>query len=166
MFLERYMYFFFFKQKTAYEMRISDWSSDVCSSDLCRLGRQAPAEERAKAGEEGGRAPAAEKRRDQAQLQGPARFRPDPPAHRGDGGRHRPRRGSSGRPQSLQPRSGEVRRPHHGHRKGPRRKGRGGGTLAGTGGKGRGAGRLEGLAPIPSSEIGRASGRERVCQYG
>src|SRR3546814_5023887 len=41
-------YFFFFKQKTAYEMRISDWSSDVCSSDLnfafrfgpaCRYGR-------------------------------------------------------------------------------------------------------------------------------
>src|SRR3546814_2723243 len=28
--------FFFFKQKTAYEMRISDWSSDVCSSDLRR----------------------------------------------------------------------------------------------------------------------------------
>src|SRR3546814_20129361 len=27
---------FFFKQKTAYEMRISDWSSDVCSSDLIR----------------------------------------------------------------------------------------------------------------------------------
>src|SRR3546814_3934678 len=42
------MFFFFFKQKTAYEMRISDWSSDVCSSDLsirpmissaARLGR-------------------------------------------------------------------------------------------------------------------------------
>src|SRR3546814_1260370 len=32
--------FFFFKQKTAYEMRISDWSSDVCSSDLrLRSGR-------------------------------------------------------------------------------------------------------------------------------
>src|SRR3546814_10906998 len=38
--------FFFFKQKTAYELRISDWSSDVCSSDLsahccrgCRAGR-------------------------------------------------------------------------------------------------------------------------------
>src|SRR3546814_18857380 len=31
------MYFFFFKQKTAYEMRISDWSSDVCSSDLNAL---------------------------------------------------------------------------------------------------------------------------------
>src|SRR3546814_3507526 len=29
--------FFFFKQKTAYEMRISDWSSDVCSSDLAVL---------------------------------------------------------------------------------------------------------------------------------
>src|SRR3546814_14167563 len=33
--------FFFFKQKTAYEMRISDWSSDVCSSDLSqRQGHQ------------------------------------------------------------------------------------------------------------------------------
>src|SRR3546814_3501472 len=30
--------FFFFKQKTAYEMRISDWSSDVCSSDLTSTG--------------------------------------------------------------------------------------------------------------------------------
>src|SRR3546814_2426337 len=35
--------FFFFKQKTAYEMRISDWSSDVCSSDLrARCGQPAP----------------------------------------------------------------------------------------------------------------------------
>src|SRR3546814_5860481 len=32
---------FFFKQKTAYEMRISDWSSDVCSSDLAKLLRDA-----------------------------------------------------------------------------------------------------------------------------
>src|SRR3546814_19897982 len=32
-----YCVFFFFKQKTAYEMRISDWSSDVCSSDLRRF---------------------------------------------------------------------------------------------------------------------------------
>src|SRR3546814_6809765 len=31
-------FFFFFKQKTAYEMRISDWSSDVCSSDLGKRG--------------------------------------------------------------------------------------------------------------------------------
>src|SRR3546814_1574543 len=34
--------FFFFKQKTAYEMRISDWSSDVCSSDLQRGIRVSP----------------------------------------------------------------------------------------------------------------------------
>src|SRR3546814_3617518 len=33
------IFFFFFKQKTAYEMRISDWSSDVCSSDLVRRDR-------------------------------------------------------------------------------------------------------------------------------
>src|SRR3546814_1236287 len=33
-------FFFFFKQKTAYEMRISDWSSDVCSSDLVEEGEQ------------------------------------------------------------------------------------------------------------------------------
>src|SRR3546814_8993055 len=39
-------FFFFFKQKTAYEMRISDWSSDVCSSDLRRL---APVGERSSA---------------------------------------------------------------------------------------------------------------------
>src|SRR3546814_2613966 len=32
--LSRFLVLFFFKQKTAYEMRISDWSSDVCSSDL------------------------------------------------------------------------------------------------------------------------------------
>src|SRR3546814_8232509 len=33
-------FIFFFKQKTAYEMRISDWSSDVCSSDLDHGARQ------------------------------------------------------------------------------------------------------------------------------
>src|SRR3546814_4925537 len=33
--------FFFFKQKTAYEMRISDWSSDVCSSDLFVVAERA-----------------------------------------------------------------------------------------------------------------------------
>src|SRR3546814_11677751 len=46
--------FFFFKQKTAYEIRISDWSSDVCSSDLKRSGGAAddlaPALERLEAG--------------------------------------------------------------------------------------------------------------------
>src|SRR3546814_5734042 len=38
------LYFFFFKQKTAYEMRISDWGSDVCSSDLAH--RQAALRQR------------------------------------------------------------------------------------------------------------------------
>src|SRR3546814_3745321 len=33
-----FLVFFFFKQKPAYEMRISDWSSDVCSSDLLVVG--------------------------------------------------------------------------------------------------------------------------------
>src|SRR3546814_4687086 len=33
--LLRVLYLFFFKQKTAYEMRISDWSSDVCSAERC-----------------------------------------------------------------------------------------------------------------------------------
>src|SRR3546814_6889369 len=39
-FFSRFRCFFFFKQKTAYEMRISDWSSDVCSSDLGLGGQQ------------------------------------------------------------------------------------------------------------------------------
>src|SRR3546814_6196591 len=41
----RGVFVFFFKQKTAYEMRISDWSSDVCSSDL-RTGAGVPAGQR------------------------------------------------------------------------------------------------------------------------
>src|SRR3546814_8356336 len=41
------LWFFFFKQKTAYEVRISDWSSDVCSSDLDAGGEVA---DRARAG--------------------------------------------------------------------------------------------------------------------
>src|SRR3546814_4407296 len=53
---DRYMIVFvvfFFKQKTAYEMRISDWSSDVCSSDLLELGvgQQDPALGRVVGGE-------------------------------------------------------------------------------------------------------------------
>src|SRR3546814_10056689 len=45
--------FFFFKQKTAYEMRISDWSSDVCSSDLFERARDLDFRVVAHAGEEG-----------------------------------------------------------------------------------------------------------------
>src|SRR3546814_5946138 len=40
--------FFFFKQKTAYEMRISDWSSDVCSSDLRAIDRRYESQRRSK----------------------------------------------------------------------------------------------------------------------
>src|SRR3546814_8094318 len=40
------IYVFFFKQKTAYEMRISDWSSDVCSSDLALVLTQIPTVQR------------------------------------------------------------------------------------------------------------------------
>src|SRR3546814_1174669 len=47
-----FIVFFFFKQKTAYEMRISDWSSDVCSSDLgARAGSGGPKQYRPLAGE-------------------------------------------------------------------------------------------------------------------
>src|SRR3546814_7864798 len=37
-----FLFLFFFKQKTAYEMRISDWSSDVCSSDLVYMVTGSP----------------------------------------------------------------------------------------------------------------------------
>src|SRR3546814_2466749 len=46
--------FFFFKQKTAYEMRISDWSSDVCSSDLVAPQREAHLLRRGVSGGEAG----------------------------------------------------------------------------------------------------------------
>src|SRR3546814_4122212 len=65
--------FFFFKQKTAYEVRISDWSSDVCSSDLRSSGYAArssprgagtPARDRHQAdGHDLGRSPRSEERR-------------------------------------------------------------------------------------------------------
>src|SRR3546814_6792170 len=42
---DNYLFVFFFKQKTAYEMRISDWSSDVCSSDLIAERRGHPPSE-------------------------------------------------------------------------------------------------------------------------
>src|SRR6188474_532096 len=47
MFFVLKFYFFFFKQKTAYEMSLRDWSSDVCSSDLAR--QSSPATSRGKA---------------------------------------------------------------------------------------------------------------------
>src|SRR3546814_3105175 len=47
------LFFFFFKQKTAYEMRISDWSSDVCSSDLPDPGHHLRGGDRGHRGEAG-----------------------------------------------------------------------------------------------------------------
>src|SRR3546814_4566389 len=49
--------FFFFKQKTAYEMRISDWSSDVCSSDLLIFAKSGLAFQRSRANRNGELAP-------------------------------------------------------------------------------------------------------------
>src|SRR3546814_13050108 len=91
--------FFFFKQKTAYEMRISDWSSDVCSSDLAGHARHLVPER---------------------QL-----------GHRAD---------------PLQMLERQVQR----H------------VAAGDGG---GAGAAIGLQHVAIDQIGRASCRERVCQY-
>src|SRR3546814_9247295 len=56
------LFVFFFKQKTAYEMRISDWSSDVCSSDLHRATEALPA----------ARAPALLRRASRANIVRPA----------------------------------------------------------------------------------------------
>src|SRR3546814_15328993 len=60
---------FFYKQKTAYEMRISDWSSDVCSSDL-GLGRLAAGT----AGLAAARARAARRRQARCRARKPARI--------------------------------------------------------------------------------------------
>src|SRR3546814_1580545 len=65
--LSVFLSFFFFKQKTAYEMRISDWSSDVCSSDLPRLLRIAEAAVHGEVAESlGERRPALERQDDAA----------------------------------------------------------------------------------------------------
>src|SRR3546814_12837672 len=45
--------FFLFKQKTAYEVRMSDWSSDVCSSDLLRVRLSEAGRERLRLGQQG-----------------------------------------------------------------------------------------------------------------
>src|SRR3546814_16845832 len=82
--------FFFFKQKTAYEMRISDWSSDVCSSDLERgrvhLGEPPRPGEASTFPRPGRRLPLHDQRRDcdagpahrRRRLHGAARAVPEP----------------------------------------------------------------------------------------
>src|SRR3546814_20667936 len=70
------MVLFFCKQKTAYEMRISDWSSDVCSSDLCTrpLGHAQPRPARRRVGCRTGRGRRAEPRRSQDPARATAFF--------------------------------------------------------------------------------------------
>src|SRR3546814_6327946 len=93
-------YFFFFKQKTAYEMRISDWSSDVCSSDLAGLPRRG--------GDEAGDRPR-RPRRAERQLR---HRQGDPAARRETGDRRDPR---AARCESV---AGTVDRgPHRQHRR-------------------------------------------------
>src|SRR3546814_5563657 len=78
------VFIFFFKQKTAYEMRISDWSSDVCSSDLC-----AAAARYCRAPTDGGSGGSPERRPrcgGESRAGGGAALRPDP---RRTGGRCR-----------------------------------------------------------------------------
>src|SRR3546814_6897882 len=88
--------FFFFKQKTAYEMRISDWSSDVCSSDLRGHRPDRPV----------GRAPPDHRRRRAGARSRVRRARAG--AHGGEQGRAA--RGRAARHGRQEPRRGSARR--------------------------------------------------------
>src|SRR3546814_9673200 len=75
-----HVFFFFFKQKTAYEMRISDWSSDVCSSDLIpptELECNAPKDQAQQHGNEGG----VKRRQDDGIGERKRRKQPSPAQH-------------------------------------------------------------------------------------
>src|SRR3546814_3054212 len=74
-------FFFFFKQKTAYELRISDWSSDVCSSDLLVIG---PGDRGGDAEGAIGIGPGDETRKARIDVLGQIIIAP---LHRGDGGK-------------------------------------------------------------------------------
>src|SRR3546814_14746731 len=136
--------FFFFKQKTAYEMRISDWSSDVCSSDLRlegaggRLG-QGPALLRGALveGDHGQGAEGGGRAQDRAHVVriGHLIEQHDNPARRGWLGQ-----GRAGGENLLQ------------------------GRLVERGGA-QGEALVDAAFRQQGVEIGRASGRERVCQY-
>src|SRR3546814_4424221 len=102
LFVVYYADIFFFKQKTAYEMRISDWSSDVCSSDLLRAAHLARAGRRGIAGGGQRRALDSEHGRQRLRLSARAAVRPRSPAHARRAGathaqRHAP--GAPGRPE-------------------------------------------------------------------
>src|SRR3546814_2388089 len=90
------VFVFFFKQKTAYEMRISDWSSDVCSSDLhldllLGTGPLAPAARPAS----GARRPPRHLADRASQPRQRAGRRPSRRPRRPDARRNRPRRGTT-----------------------------------------------------------------------
>src|SRR3546814_6097916 len=72
--------FFFFKQKTAYEMRISDWSSDVCSSDLAAPTPDTPCRRRVQVDEHQSR-PATRRVRAHVRVVGAPVDAPRPRAH-------------------------------------------------------------------------------------
>src|SRR3546814_19247234 len=98
-------FFFFFKQKTAYEMRISDWSSDVCSSDLRKSVSTPTVITAPRAGITNVRRhpPPARDPAQKGQRDPPVRQHRRAPAPRADDGlRH-------GRPQAAPPRTGLPR---------------------------------------------------------
>src|SRR3546814_7887996 len=102
-------WFFFFKQKTAYEMRISDWSSDVCSSDLderSRLPRSAAALRR-----QFGDPVALSQRHRLRRYRG--RFQPGERGDRGAGARDRQPALRSGAGTECGDRAGELRSEEH-----------------------------------------------------
>src|SRR3546814_10230044 len=78
---------FFFKQKTAYEVRISDWSSDVCSSDLPAQSHPFALLRRRPAAEAGNRAPRHGAEADVAWARRIGRTHGDGVADRGDAGK-------------------------------------------------------------------------------
>src|SRR3546814_11007917 len=80
------MCFCFFKQKTAYEMRISDWSSDVCSSDLVVAGKRGA--QRLRLRRERGRIGAGQRHQQQARARALAEFIDEQFLLRGFGGGH------------------------------------------------------------------------------
>src|SRR3546814_10113482 len=75
------MNFFFFKQKTAYEMRISDWSSDVCSSDLSAFEQQQRQREHLQSYIDRFKAQATKARQAQSRIKALARLQASAPAH-------------------------------------------------------------------------------------
>src|SRR3546814_19205192 len=112
--------FFFFKQKTAYEMRISDWSSDVCSSDL-RTALDERSSRRAAVRSEPAVPAVLDRRAARAQNEGRRRRHPGQlagrlrPHHPRQSLPQRPTPGPGGGPQRRVGEAGSTVRPRRGH---------------------------------------------------